>query len=56
MEMAEPTNPTLTVAARPALIIAGGVGLLLGGTLALWAYYGSAVFFAMIAAGIAACF
>jgi hypothetical protein len=34
---------------------AGGVALLLG-TLALWAHYGTAVFFEMLASGIAACF
>jgi hypothetical protein len=31
------------------------VALLLG-TLALWAHYGTAVFFEMLASGIAACF
>jgi hypothetical protein len=31
------------------------MGILLGGTLVLWAQYGAAVFFDMIAAGIAAC-
>jgi len=40
---------------RP-LAFAGGVaGVLIAGTLALWAYYGTAVFFEMIAAGIALC-
>lgn len=34
--------------------VAGGVAL--AGTLALWAYYGSTVFFELIAAGLAACF
>jgi hypothetical protein len=29
--------------------------VVLAGTLALWAHYGSAVFYEMIAAGIAAC-
>jgi hypothetical protein len=33
---------------------AGAVQLL--GTLALWAHYGTAVFFEMLASGIAACF
>ena len=41
--------------ARP-MIAAGAVfGALLAATLGLWAYYGSAVFFETIAAGIAAC-
>ena len=40
---------------RSLLIIAAAMGVLLGGTLLLWAQYGAAVFFDMIAAGIAAC-
>lgn len=40
---------------RPILIVAAGMGVLLGGTLVLWAKYGAAVFFDMVAAGIAAC-
>ena len=31
-------------------------GVLIAATFGLWAYYGTAVFFEMIAAGIAACF
>ncbi len=39
------------------LVIAGALGVLLvGATLALWAHYGTAVFFEVIAAGLAACF
>ena len=41
---------------RPLLLAAGLVGVLLAATLALWAHYGSAVFFEMIRAGLAACF
>ena len=41
---------------RPLAITAGVVGVLIAGTLALWAYYGTAVFYEMIAAGIAMCF
>ena len=33
-----------------------GAGLLVAGTLALWLHYGTAVFYEMIASGIAACF
>ena len=40
----------------PLLIVAGVVGLLLAGTVALWAHYGTAVFFEMIRAGFVACF
>jgi hypothetical protein len=32
------------------------VGALIAATLALWAHYGTAVFYEIIAAGIAACF
>jgi hypothetical protein len=40
---------------RPLVIIGAGVGVVLAATAALWAYYGTAVFYEMIAAGIAAC-
>ena len=42
----------------PAIMVAGaalGAAVLLG-TLVLWFHYGTAVFFEMIASGIAACF
>ena len=40
---------------RP-LVLAAAVGaVLLGGTVALWAHHGTAVFYEMIVAGIAAC-
>jgi len=38
------------------MIAAGGVGLLLAVTFALWAHYGSAVFYEMLLTGLAACF
>ena len=42
---------------RPAVWAAAGVvGALAAGTVVLWAYYGSAVFFEMIMAGLAFCF
>jgi hypothetical protein len=41
---------------RPLAVIAGVTGVLIAGTLALWAYYGTAVFYEVIAAGIAMCF
>ena len=41
---------------RPLLVLATIAGLLVAATLALWAHYGTAVFFEIIAAGIAACF
>lgn len=41
---------------RPVLLLAAVIGALLAGTLSLWAYYGTAVFFETIRAGFAACF
>jgi hypothetical protein len=39
-----------------AAAVAGLFGLLLAATLALWGYYGTAVFYDMILTGLAACF
>jgi hypothetical protein len=41
---------------RPLVLFAGAAGIAVAGAIALWAHYGTAVFFEMIAAGIAACF
>jgi hypothetical protein len=41
---------------RPMVLIALAGGLLLAATLALWVYYGTAIFFEMMRAGWAACF
>ena len=42
---------------RPAIWLGTAVvGLMLAGTIALWAHLGSAVFFEMLAADLAACF
>jgi hypothetical protein len=41
---------------RPLIVTAAIVGLMFAGALALWAHYGTTVFFEMIVAGIAACF
>jgi len=41
---------------RPLLAIAALVAIALGGTLWLWAHYGTAVFFETIRAGFVACF
>jgi hypothetical protein len=42
---------------RGAIVLAAGVtGLVLAGTTALWAHYGTAVFFETIRAGLIACF
>ena len=44
------------VRSLPLLIVAAVCGLVLAATIALWARYGTAVFFEMIRAGFAACF
>jgi hypothetical protein len=44
------------MSSRPLLIVAAAIGVLLAATLALWAHYGTAVFYEMILAGLAACF
>ena len=63
--MAQPIlTPQDMIAAPPSrkvasVIVAAGAGLgavALLGALALWAHYGTAVFFEMIASGISACF
>ncbi len=43
-------------ATRPFMLLAAVAGVLIAATLALWAHYGTAVFFEVIAAGLAACF
>lgn len=40
----------------PLAVVAVVVVLMLAGTVALWAHYGTAVFYETILAGIAACF
>jgi hypothetical protein len=55
-EIIAATQPSRRVAS---VIVVAGAGLaaaLLLGALALWYHYGTAVFFEMIASGIAACF
>ena len=43
-------------ASLPVLLVGAVCGVLVAATLVLWAHYGTAVFFEIIAAGIAACF
>ena len=55
-EMPSALRPVRRIA--PAIVVGGavlGVAILLG-ALVLWFHYGTAVFFEMIASGIAACF
>ncbi len=52
-ETAPETGPGIS---RPLLAVAAALGVMLAGTVALWAHYGTAVFYEMIVAGLAACF
>jgi len=54
--MPEATLDTPRFASRPFILVAAVAGVLIAGTLALWVHYGTAVFFEVIAAGLAACF
>jgi hypothetical protein len=50
---------TLTAAARVSrsvMLLSASIGIVLAGTLALWGYYGTTVFFEMVRAGWIACF
>jgi hypothetical protein len=53
--MPETASAATPLISRPLLIVAAGAGVLLAGTVALWAHYGTAVFYEMIVAGIASC-
>jgi hypothetical protein len=53
--MPDTASAATTLVSRPLILIAAAVGILLAGTLALWAHYGTTVFYEMIVAGIAAC-
>jgi len=54
--MLETTTSSTTRPPRAVLLAAAAGGLLLAGGLALWAHYGTTVFYEMILAGIALCF
>jgi hypothetical protein len=55
--MEQSGNMTPGPISRPLVVTAAGVaGLALAATLGLWVYYGTAVFYEMIASGIAGCF
>jgi len=55
-----PEDASISNAAAPhcaaILLTAGAIGLVLAGTVALWAHYGTAIFFETIRAGLVACF
>ena len=53
--MPETASAAPSLLSRPLVLVAAVVGILLAGTVALWAHYGTAVFYEVILAGIAAC-
>jgi hypothetical protein len=53
--MPEMASAATSPLSRPLMLIAAAFGIVLAGTVALWAHYGTAVFYEMIVAGIAAC-
>jgi hypothetical protein len=53
LDIAASNTPRLS---RPLLIAGAAVVLLVAATMMLWVHYGTAVFYEMIVAGIAACF
>jgi hypothetical protein len=53
--MAQPVSETSPQASRAFLIAAGVAAVLIAATGALWAHYGTAIFYEMIVAGIALC-
>ena len=53
--MPETVSATTSLLSRPFVLLAAVAAIMLAGTLALWAHYGTAVFYEMIVAGIAAC-
>jgi hypothetical protein len=53
--MPETVSAATPLLSRPLVFIAAAGGVLLAGTVMLWAHYGTAVFYEMIVAGIAAC-
>jgi hypothetical protein len=54
--MSEVSSHASPINYRPLVVLAAVVGLLLAGTVALWAHYGTAVFYEVILAGLAMCF
>jgi|SRR5204863_1313916 hypothetical protein len=53
--MPETVSAATPQLSRPLVLIAAAVGILLAATVLLWAHYGTAVFYEMIVAGLAAC-
>ena len=53
--MPETASAATSLTSRPLMLVAAAAGIVLAGMVALWAHYGTAVFYEMIVAGIAAC-
>jgi hypothetical protein len=53
--MPETTIASTSGLSRPLIAAAAAIGILVAATVALWVHYGTAVFYEMIVAGIAAC-
>jgi hypothetical protein len=53
--MPESASATPSLLSRPFALLSAAAAILVAGTLALWAHYGTAVFYEMILTGIAAC-
>ena len=53
--MPDPSSAVTSRWSQPLVLAAAVVGALLAVTVALWAHYGTAVFYEMIVAGIARC-
>ena len=53
--MPETVSAATPQLSRPLVLIVAAVGILLAATVVLWAHYGTAVFYEMIVAGLAAC-
>jgi len=54
--MPETTVASASGLSRPLIVVATAIGVLVAGTIAMWVHYGTAVFYEMIVAGLAACF
>jgi hypothetical protein len=53
--MPETTIAWTSGLSRPLIAVAATIGILVAATVTLWVHYGTAVFYEMIVAGIAAC-
>jgi hypothetical protein len=54
--MANAVSPSSGHLSPSHVLIVAVIGLILAATVALWGYYGTAVFYEMILTGLAACF